>query len=481
MLTSEPPRLNASNAPPRLLSELSIAFQQRHTQITFALVELLSIVVEYILLQSTVVIALALVDLVLAFVVAWATARPMAIFAYLRAVRQELRQFYKIYTPLSALKNHYETPIDFHAQDEARQERTVTISSLIRTVTTHLLILGLPGAGKTISLRAFEYEALREMWSLVLERKRLPVFISLRDYNSFLYKYGPPAGAPGIAATPEHMASPSLSPPPLAPDIEQLTFIHYLLRTGDIRGLDHIHPYLTHLLGQGRLLLLCDGLNEIDPNRRPGVCDELITVMQHSQNLVVMTCRELDYSQKDSLQRFVKEKHAAEALILPLDREQITHFIEQYIEYSDDRGKPWRYSARQFTSIIETNGMIYNCTNPLMLVTMMQIINEVGDQQGLDIDTRGRLLSRFVSQLVRRELQQPQWSRMREKGEDIILFLSYVTCTARRVGFRNAIQLDPHRAQQGADISRLPPIGENAALMLDWLNFHAQRGNGALP
>lgn len=486
MATLQPPRLNTIKAQSRLLSDLSVAFRQRHTQITFALVEFLCIAVELLLIHNLSVIPLAFAGLVLAFLVAWITARPLAIFAFLREVRQEMRQFYKIYTPLSTLKNHYETPIDFHAQDETRQEHSVTISSLIRNVRKSLLILGLPGAGKTISLRAFEYEALKEGLSLLLSRKRIPIYISMREYNAFLYKYGAPA-TPWILATPEQIApqgefagSPNLMPGPLTPDVQQLAFIQYLLHTSDIRGLDHLRPYLERLIEQGCLLLLCDGLNEIDQNQLPNVCNELIVLMQHSQNLVVMTCRELDYRDKTDLQRLVKEKHAAEALILPLDRHQIRNFIEQYLHYSDDRGKPWQYAAGKFVSTIEMNGMIYNCTNPLMLVTMMQIINEVGDQQGLDIDTRGRLLSRFVFQIVRAELQQLQWTRVRDRDEDIILFLSYVACTARRAGFRNAIQLDPRRAQQAGAINRLLPIGESAALMLDWLNFHTPGGNGTL-
>src|ERR1051326_5258042 len=196
-----PPSLSGKkSSQSRLLLNLSIAFRQRHTQITFAVVEVLCIVVEW-LLHAPIVALLALFDLVPACLIAWAIARPLAIFAFLREVQQEMRQFYKIYTPLSTLKNHYETPIDYHTQDEAHQESSVTISSLIRNLHQSLLILGLPGAGKTISLRAFEYEALKERLVLVFGNQRIPVYISMREYNASLYKQGAPV-APGIPVPP---------------------------------------------------------------------------------------------------------------------------------------------------------------------------------------------------------------------------------------------------------------------------------------
>jgi hypothetical protein len=417
MFEMQPPKTEITgtkDTASRRPSSFSVAFHQRHTLILLPIVFFCCLIIELIITRNlTIILFLTLIDVTVAFVVSWVAAKPLAVFAYLQTVRKELRQFGRIYTPLSALKNFYETPIDYHTNEESKEPKQ-DITNLIKRAKTHLLVLGLPGAGKTITLRAFQYAALTKYWPLIFGDEKIPTYISMRDYNVFLSKSNMDASAGGPIqgphALPIAMAAPSL--------------VAYLLGNNEQQGLYFIHPYLEKMAKQGKLLFLCDGLNEIDERRLAFVSSELVSIMQNTENRLVMTCRELDYRNQAVLSSLVEKHHAAEALILPLRLDDIHKFVEQYTKYSNDEGKPWRYESQDINQLIEHSNMSYSCTNPMMLVTMMKIINQVGIEHGLELDTRGRLLSRFVSQVVRREITQPQWNTVKE--DDVILFLSLV-------------------------------------------------------
>src|SRR5438067_898986 len=146
------------------------SFRQRRTLLVTSSVFVLSSIVEYISFHFilglihiiiSILVLLLVVDVVLAFLIGWVLAEPLAIHAYLREVRRKQKSPSRLYIPLSAAKNLYETP-----SDASNQRRQQNVHTLLRN-NVHLLILGLPGAGKTIALQAYQYPSLAHYWRLI--------------------------------------------------------------------------------------------------------------------------------------------------------------------------------------------------------------------------------------------------------------------------------------------------------------------------
>jgi len=216
-------------------------------------------------------------------------------------------------------------------------------------------------------------------------------------------------------------------------------------------------------------LFLCDGLNEVDSNYLDAVCKELIGMMQKNQNRLVMTCRELDYREQPVFASLVGEEYTLEALITPLRTKQIEEFVNQYITegYVNEQDERWNYTSDEVIGLIKETRLRYECTNPLMLFTLMKTINSIGVERGKQIDTRGRLLQEFVSQLIQRELEKPKWTKLAFTANELTLFLSQVACTARRMKYRNAVPLSGPRSSTGS--SRRRRTYREMAVTLDGL------------
>ncbi|HEV2581508.1 MAG TPA: hypothetical protein VGT44_11715, partial [Ktedonobacteraceae bacterium] len=445
----------------KLSLNVQIAFRQRHTFLALALVFLVLLIAGIVLFHHNIVLLLLLSVLfaLIASSAAVLLARPLAIFFYIRSVQAEQRQNSRLYVPLSAMKNMYQTPV--HYRDVAKDQRQ-DVTTLIRQSLTNILFLGLPGAGKTVTLRAYQFAALRDRWRLLFGNKPIPLYVSMREYNVALHEKG--------ILAPSSSAQRSFSP---STPTEMLTTIRtlltYLLQRSDQAGITYLQPYLEQLIEEGRLLFLCDGLNEVDTDWLGFVSWELMFLMRHTQNKVVMTCRELDYRDRDELRMLVEKNFAAEALILPLTLQQMKLFVTQYIAYSKDEDKDWLYTPEQINDAIEHSNLSYNCNNPMMLLTVMHTMNELGPAQTISLNTRGKLLNSFVLQLIHREQARPQWT-MPIQDEQIMRFLSYVACIGRRAGFRISIPLDKINAPGTGNLRRALPVGEQAALLQNWLD-----------
>src|SRR5260221_14411570 len=133
--------------------------------------------------------------------------------------------------------------------------------------------------------------------------------------------------------------------------VRQTGLLDYLLES-DLAGMQHLRPYLKKLLAQGRLLLLCDGLDEVDAHYRAAVSAELAELLLMTQNRFVITCREADYLEQQDIVKLVNEGHIERALMRPLQLEQVREFIEQYIE---DQPGGWQHTAGQIMQLIEYN------------------------------------------------------------------------------------------------------------------------------
>ncbi|MBV9690578.1 MAG: hypothetical protein JO202_12825 [Ktedonobacteraceae bacterium] len=160
----------------------------------------------------------------------------------------------------------------------------------------HLLLLGLPGSGKTKTLENFLYEATS---SVLHENDKIPVLIQMKYYNGFLRQYPPDA-------SPDGQTVPATD-----------TLLSYLLddkheqksqttSEPELVSIRHLRPYLRQFVEQGRIVFLCDGMNELESNALQVVHDELIRFMQ-TQNRVIMTCRELEYQEQTTIQDFDRQ------------------------------------------------------------------------------------------------------------------------------------------------------------------------------
>lgn len=394
---------------------------------------------------------------VVAFVVAWLARRPLALASYLRHAHRAQEEYHKLYTPLTALTN-IRKALDSLQQDGtaptvAIEEEQISLLDLIKQQNVHQMILGVPGAGKTMALRVYQYSASNHPWRLLLRRERIPIYVPMKNYSLFLKQYAA-TGVPGADAT---------------PDEQPVTLLDFLYQS-DLPGMQHLRPYVHQLARQGRLLLLCDGLNEVDSNYLTRVSEELVGLMRGSSNRLVMTCREVDYREQQDFGQLVDEGHAARAVIYPLQPEQVHEFVERYVERQDKR---WQHTAGQIIQVIDRSRLRYHCTNPMMLFTLMEIIDKIGVERGKQIDTRGRLLREFVKQLIAYEQQQAKWNRSAPAERDVIRFLSEVACAARWANDRSAIQLRISTAASGKG-------GTNFAEWADelqfWLDEHPAQG-----
>src|SRR5205807_5744802 len=114
--------------------------------------------------------------------------------------------------------------------------------------------------------------------------------------------------------------------------------------------------------------------------------------------------------------KLIADEYAAEVLITPLRDEQIADFIKKYV---DEQREEWRYSQEEIFDYIKKTRLRYECNNPLMLFTLMRTINGIQDRNRMNIDTRGKLLREFVSQLIGRELEKPKWKKVTFASEDV--------------------------------------------------------------
>jgi HEAT repeat protein len=409
-------------------------------------------------MQSPLALLLPVGVFLVAFIVAWLLRRPMALASYLRSVHRAQEEYHKLYTPLTALTN-IRKAVESYQQDGtastvAIEEEQISLLDLIQQQDVHQLILGVPGAGKTMALRVYQYSASQSPWRLLLRHGRIPVYVPMKNYSLFLKQYAMGTGKNDMDAS---------------ADEQSVTFFDFLYQS-DLPGMQYLRPYVDRLAQQGRLLLLCDGLNEVDSNYLTRVSEELVGLMRSGGNLLVMTCREVDYREQPDFVQLVDEGHAARAVIYPLLPEQVHEFVERYVERQDKR---WQHTAGQIIQVIDRSRLRYHCTNPMMLFTLMGIIDRIGVERGKQIDTRGRLLRESVKQMIVYEQQQAKWNRGAPAEREVIRFLSEVACAARWANDRNAIQL---RVSTAATAKGGTNFAEWADELQFWLDEHPAQG-----
>jgi len=251
---------------------------------------------------------------------------------------------------------------------------------------------------------------------------------------------------------------------------KNVTLIDFLCES-DLPGMRHIRRYLKKLRVQGRIVFLCDGLNEIDHHYLDAVSAELAYLLRWTRNRLVITCRDVDYRMQPSLKRLVDDGLLMCRELQPLQPEQIHEFVEHYVSEQGDR---WTYTPEQILEVIDSSRLRYHCTNPMMLFTFMEIIEGIGVQHDKQIDTRGQLLREYVSQSIERERSQARWSGEAPAESAVLAFLGEIACAARWANDRNAIKLPISMAKGKA--SWASHSEELARELQAWLGEHPQLG-----
>jgi HEAT repeats len=322
-----------------------------------------------------------------------------------------------------------------------------------------VLILGSAGAGKTMAMHAYQQRLLTQR-QLRHRGRSIPVFISLKDFNAFLKSPdGMPLNSQSEAdGTPRHITFPHL-------------LRTYLYNSKGPESMRSLAIYLPELLQNGRVLLLCDGLNEVDSDYREALCKGLSMLMVH--NRVIMTCRELDYH-NSIFETVVNERGIQTAIIKPLETDQQDTFIHTCIE-NEQAEKPWICTSQQMIDFITSKNLRSECTNPQKLLALMRIIDAVIETTK-EINTLGKLLREFVSQLVEPEKTRERWQACAFSNDELLRYVGEIACTMRRMKcIDNGLNLNTSASAEStyaglaeilADIIKDPPVRNAGAIDL---------------
>jgi HEAT repeat protein len=403
---------------------------------------------------------------------AYLAARPLSVLAYLRAIRRAQDEFHSKYTKIDSLAHMYKTPVTFyeHSPDPqvVNQGRNLTLLELVnQSQDVSLLIEGAAGTGKTVALQQYRYFAAKQGSALLRGKNKIPVYVPLNNYSLYLKSA---SQAQTLAAGENGVGNVDNKHQAIISDelIQQATLIDFFLDS-ELESIHPLRPYLKKLSEQGRLLFLCDGLDEIDYHYRAAVGRELAEMLIVTQNRFLITCREADYKKVPELEQLVNEGHIERAVISPLQPELVREFVEQYIEAQGDQ---WQHTAGQIMQVIQSTRLRYLCTNPLILFSFLEIIDKVGVERGRKLDTRGRILREYVAQLIQSEQKRPEWKKSAPAESDVVTLLSRIAFSARWSNDKEKLQLPVARGKMG--------VGEQlercADELLNWLKEHPTHG-----
>ncbi|HLZ80223.1 MAG TPA: HEAT repeat domain-containing protein, partial [Ktedonobacteraceae bacterium] len=399
---------------------------------------------------------------------AYLAARPLAVLAYIRTIQKEQSEFRNKNTKLDSLAHIYKMPVTFYEHNPdpqvLKQGRNLTLLELVeQSQDASLLIEGAAGTGKTKALQQYRYFAAQQRRALLRGKNKIPVYIPLKNYSLYLKSVSqahiPAAGENGVDNKNQEAISDEL--------IQQATLFDFILDS-ELESVHALRPYLKKLSDQGRLLFLCDGLDEIDYHYRAAVCGELAEMLRVgnvARNRFVITCREAEYKKVPELEQLVNEGHIERAVISPLQTDLVREFVEQYIEAQGDQ---WQHTAGQIMQVIQSNRLRYLCTNPLMLFSFLEIIDKVGIERGRKLDTRGHILREYVSQLIQREQKRPEWKKSVPAENDVIMLLSRIAFLTRWSNDGENIQLPVAKGKMGVGKQAERCAGE----LLNWLKEH---------
>lgn len=351
---------------------------------------------------------------------AWVIARPLAVLAYLKAVFRAQEGYRVRYTPLQSWSYPYDMPV-FYAVDDPdplkpRRTRSLTPLELIETLlassSLHTLLLGAPGTGKTLFVHEYLSAMAQRRRSFAFSRAGIPVYVPLKYYALLLQSSDLPDSA----------------------DFSLLTF----LEACDQPGLHHLRPHLNRLYRRGRLLFLCDGLDEVPAIYRPELERELIQLLRQTRHRLLLTCTPEFYEQSNELLQAIGENLVPRATLQALGEGHMRSVAERFIAELDTSYHPNLPTAGQVMSVLEHTRLRFICTSPLALFALLSCVDTISISELKQLDTRGRLFQAFLLKRLEsgaREGTDPAAT------SDALLFLRELACVARWKGDSDLLSL----------------------------------------
>src|SRR5579885_3492382 len=296
------------------------------------------------LLHTSAFLIALVVALVVFSLLFWLLARPRAIGAYLREAASAQEPYHRRYISLA---------LAVPAQPRnSSPVQPAPVPDLLLPDTSWLLS-GEPGMGKTMALREYLYQSAQDRRGKIRGRERIPLYVPLPHYALYLKAH--------LQTDPE--TGQLLSP---------VVTIFDFLRETRLPGLTHLGPFLQRLSEKGRLLLLCDGLDEVDAESRSLIVDELVEEIRQGDNRMVLACREEVYRAQASLVQLVQDGRLERLELRPLDEEQMRAFIE---EASLNAARPWQHTVGQVMQVITSSRLQTLCTSPLLLSCLVEVVD----------------------------------------------------------------------------------------------------------
>lgn len=197
----------------------------------------------------------------------------------------------------------YRDSIEFLHQNFDHTARTIkfgntrTTKTGIETINSQdkMIVLGRPGAGKSTYLKSLALESIKKE-SQIKDRK-IPIFITLKELADKGYSL--------------------------------MDFIAYQF---DICSLEDASLFIEHLLEKGKCLLLLDGLDEVQEERKNDIIQEVIDLSkQYHKNQFVVSCRVAAYNAW--FEKF------ADVEMADFNEEQIESFITKWFHKEPELGK----------------------------------------------------------------------------------------------------------------------------------------------
>lgn len=204
---------------------------------------------------------------------------------------------------LEKTQEKYRDSIEFlqqnfdHAARTIKSGNTRTTKTGIETINSQdkMIVLGRPGAGKSTYLKSLALESIKKE-SQIKDRK-IPIFITLKELADKGYSL--------------------------------IDFIAYQF---DICSLEDASLFIEHLLQKGKCLLLLDGLDEVQEERKKDIIQEVIDISEkYHKNQFVVSCRVAAYNAW--FEKF------ADVEMAEFNDQQIESFITKWFRKEPEVGK----------------------------------------------------------------------------------------------------------------------------------------------
>lgn len=197
----------------------------------------------------------------------------------------------------------YRDSLDFLHQNFDHIARTIKFGTARTTKTgidtinskDKMIVLGKPGAGKSTYLKSLALESIKKE-SQIKDRK-IPIFITLKELAD--------------------------------KDYSLMDFLAYQF---DICSLEDTYLFIEHLLQKGKCLLLLDGLDEVQEERKDDIIQEVIDISEkYHRNQFVVSCRVAAYNAW--FEKF------ADVEMADFNDQQIESFIGKWFHKEPEIGK----------------------------------------------------------------------------------------------------------------------------------------------